>query len=175
MHLSHAWLVILLHRPFYRPLSKLPGGVDDVNAAAARVTFAVKVSNHHSLSNMQQCDRAALHIIHLLQIWHRVHNLRYTPPTALQVCFVAGTTHLLSLASSRTGSKKHTEAAEHLVECVRLLGFMAVSWPAAEQARLLLDGLRNDYGLGGSVSVPTSPRATSRDLDSSSTQPAPAE
>jgi hypothetical protein len=113
-------------------------------------------------TDAQQCDRSALHIIHMLQIWHRVHNLRYTPPTALQVCFVAGTTHLLSLASSRANSKKHLEAAAHLVECVRLLRFMAVSWPAAEQARLLLDGLRADYGLAGPISVPPSPRSAPR-------------
>jgi hypothetical protein len=43
MHLSHAWLVILLNRPFYRPLSKIPGGAEDMDAAARRVASAVKV------------------------------------------------------------------------------------------------------------------------------------
>lgn len=94
----------------------------------------------------------------MLQIWHRYHDLRYTPPTALQVCFIAGTTHLLSLASSRSNSKKHVEAAANVDECVKLLRCMAVSWPAAEQARLLLDGLRTDYGLSGTSSVPQSPK-----------------
>ena len=94
----------------------------------------------------------------MLHIWHRYHDLRYTPPTALQVCFVAGTTHLLSLASSRSNSKKHAEAAANVDECVKLLRCMAVSWPAAEQARLLLDGLRTDYGLSSTTSVQQPPK-----------------
>ena len=94
----------------------------------------------------------------MLQIWHRFHDLRYSPPSALQVCFIAGTTHLLSLASSRSNSKKHVEAAANVDECVKLLRYMAVSWPAAEQARLLLDGLRTDYGLSGTASVPQAPK-----------------
>ena len=94
----------------------------------------------------------------MFHIWHRIHDLRYSPPTAFQVCFVAGTTHLLSLASSRVSSKKHMDAAANVNECVKLLKHMAVSWPAAEQARILLEGLRTDYGLSGSASVPDSPR-----------------
>lgn len=151
MHLSHAWLVILLHRPFYRPLNNLPGS-GELTAVATRAASAVK-----------QCDRAASHVIQMLQIWHRIHDLRYSPPTALQVCFIAGTTHLLSLATSRSSTKKHLEAAVKVDECVRLLRFMAVSWPAAEQARLLLDGLRTDYGLSGTASVPQSPRMQAGD------------
>ena len=84
-------------------------------------------------------------------------------------CFVAGTTHLLSLASSRSNSKKHVEAAANVDECVKLLRRMAVSWPAAEQARLLLDGLRTDYGLAGTVSVPVSPKRESAALPSEPT------
>ena len=44
MHLSHAWLVILLHRPFYRPLHGMPGIPGEPNAAANRAASAVKVS-----------------------------------------------------------------------------------------------------------------------------------
>jgi hypothetical protein len=43
MHLSHAWLVILLHRPFYRPLNNLPGAHGEQSAAAGRAAWAVKV------------------------------------------------------------------------------------------------------------------------------------
>ena len=31
-------------------------------------------------------------------------------------------------------------------ECLKLLQLIAVSWPAAEQACMLLDGLREEYG-----------------------------
>lgn len=51
MHLSHAWLVILLHRPFYRPLAGLPSGstAKDTNPATSKAAWAVKVSQPHLL------------------------------------------------------------------------------------------------------------------------------
>lgn len=45
MHLSHAWLVILLNRPFYRPLARLPASsTNEVEATRAnQAAWAVKV------------------------------------------------------------------------------------------------------------------------------------
>lgn len=48
MHLSHAWLVILLHRPFYRPLAG--HSTEAPTAQSNRAAWAVKVSLS-SLSN----------------------------------------------------------------------------------------------------------------------------
>jgi hypothetical protein len=59
---------------------------------------------------------------------------------------VAGTTHLLSLASARSNSKQESESLARVDECSDLLKLIAASWPAAEQAGMLLDGLREDYG-----------------------------
>ncbi|WRT67559.1 uncharacterized protein IL334_004531 [Kwoniella shivajii] len=138
LHLSQAWLVILLHRPFYRPLAGLPSGSSSDGAippGSSTAAWAVK-----------QCDRAALQVITLLQIWHRLHNLRFCPPTAIQCCFIAGTTHLLSLASSQA-PKKQTEALGRAQECIRLMKLMAVSWPAARGQQVLLENLLSEYGL----------------------------
>jgi hypothetical protein len=154
MHLSHAWLVILLHRPFYRPLAGIPSSQMTGEAQSAqsnRAAWAVKVCQVvHTDSDLKQCDKAAIHVIHLLWIWHRYHDLRFSPPTALQVCFVAGTTHLLSLASARSNSKRQSDSVARVDECLRLLGFMAKSWLAAEQARALLQGLKEEYGFSES-------------------------
>ncbi|WWC70565.1 uncharacterized protein I206_104516 [Kwoniella pini CBS 10737] len=138
MHLSHAWLVILLHRPFYRPLAPLPNGANSDSAAASGTSTAAWA--------VKQCDKAALHMIGLLQTWHRFHNLRYCPPTAIQCCFIAGTTHLLSLASSQ-GPKKQSEALLRAQECIKLMKLMAVSWPAAKHQQMLLENLLSEYGL----------------------------
>jgi hypothetical protein len=94
----------------------------------------------------QHCDRAAMQIVTLLQTWHRLHDLRFTPPTALQCCFIAGTTHLLSFASSRT-EKKQADALSRAQECIRLMSYMAVSWPAAQQKQKLLEDLLGEYGM----------------------------
>ncbi|WWC62347.1 uncharacterized protein I303_104943 [Kwoniella dejecticola CBS 10117] len=138
MHLSHAWLVILLHRPFYRPLAPLPNGANSDSAAASGTSTAAWA--------VKQCDKAALQVIGLLQTWHRFHNLRFCPPTAIQCCFIAGTTHLLSLASSQ-GPKKQSEALARAQECIQLMKLMAVSWPAARHQQVLLENLLSEYGI----------------------------
>jgi hypothetical protein len=157
MHLSWAWLVILLHRPFYRPFAGLPGkDTKSPNSAGYNAALAVKVrlisttiTGRHKLINQlhkQHCDRAAIQIVALLQTWHRLHDLRFTPPTALQCCFVAGTTHLLSFATSRT-EKKKTDALNRAQDCIRLMSYMAVSWPAAQQKQKFLEDLLVEYGM----------------------------
>ncbi|ORY32910.1 fungal-specific transcription factor domain-domain-containing protein [Naematelia encephala] len=153
LHLSHAWLVILLHRPFYRPLAGLPASASSgtSNTQSSTAAWAVK-----------QCDKAAVHVITLLQTWHRLHDLRFTPPTALQCCFIAGTTHLLSMVSSRT-PKKQAEALSRVQECIRLLKLIAVSWPAAQQKQILLENLLGEYGL--SVASSRSSERASVDSD----------
>ncbi|OCF30960.1 hypothetical protein I316_07366 [Kwoniella heveanensis BCC8398] len=140
LHLSHAWLVILLHRPFYRPLAGMPTGAGTGGAIPATQSTAA----------WAQCDRAALHVIMLLQTWHRLHDLRYCMPTAIQCCFIAGTTHLLALASS-SAPKKQAEALGRAQDCIQLMKFMAVSWPAARHQQILLENLLAEYGVSAGV------------------------
>ncbi|KAK8847702.1 hypothetical protein IAR55_005561 [Kwoniella newhampshirensis] len=151
LHLSHAWLVILLHRPFYRPLAGLP--------ASASHSSVVNAQNSTAAWAVKQCDKAAVQVITLLQTWHRLHDLRFTPPTALQCCFIAGTTHLLSMASSRT-PKKQAEALGRVQECIRLMRLIALSWPAAQQKQILLENLLAEYGLSVGSSTRSSERTS---------------
>ncbi|KAK4689029.1 urea carboxylase, partial [Tremellales sp. Uapishka_1] len=109
-------------------------------------TGIATLSRQLKCHDAQQCDEAALQITSLLQTWHRLHDLRFSPPTALQCCFIAGTTHLLAMASSQT-PKKQTLALARVQECTRLLGLMAVTWPAARQKQLVLETLLAEYGL----------------------------
>ncbi|WWC95840.1 hypothetical protein V866_002707 [Kwoniella sp. B9012] len=138
LHLSHAWLVILLHRPFYRPLAPLPTGSNSDNAIPSGTSTAAWA--------VKQCDRAALHMITLLTTWHRFHNLRFCPPTAIQCCFIGGTTHLLSLASAQS-PKRQMESLSRARECIKLMKYMAVSWPAAQHQQILLENLLSEYGI----------------------------
>lgn len=153
MHLSWAWLVILLHRPFYRPLAgksttessaSSTSTTSSTNGSTAQGSSASAPGYHAALA-VKHCDRAANQIVSLLQIWHRQHDLRYVPPTALQCCFIAGTTHLLAYASSRS-EKRQAEALGRAQQCIQLLSYMAVSWPAALQKQKLLEDLLAEYG-----------------------------
>jgi hypothetical protein len=156
MHLSWAWLSILLHRPFYRTLAKMPGNAGKQPLQEGYNAYlAIKVSRHTvyfprylqwlTQSRYQHCDRAALHIVNLLQTWHRLHDLRFTPPTALQCCFVAGTTHLLAFVSNKTPKRK-ADALNRAKDCIRLMSYMAKSWPAGQQKQRLLENLLTEYG-----------------------------
>lgn len=160
MHLSHAWLVILLHRPYYRPLARLPGReaqeehlLQSGGAWAVNVSFLLTNGTHP-----QFCDRAAVHVIDLLQLWDKAHDLRFCPPTAIQICFVSGTTHLLSLASTRSNSHRQAESFGRVQECGRLLGRIARSWPSATQTKILLESLRDEYGF--SIGPPNENKAS---------------
>lgn len=149
MHLSWAWLVILLHRPFYRPLAgKSTTPTAESAAPASSTSASVSAPGYHAALAVKHCDRAAHQIVSLLEIWHRQHDLRHVPPTALQCCFIAGTTHLLSFASSRS-EKRQTEALGRAQKCIQLLSYMAVSWPAALQKQKLLEELMAEYGRAG--------------------------
>jgi hypothetical protein len=66
-----------------------------------------------------------------------------------------GTTHLLSLAGART-EKRQVDALNRTRECIRLLGFMAVSWPMARQSQYLLNSLLEEYRT--SLGYPNPPR-----------------
>lgn len=152
MHLSWAWLSVLLHRPFYRPTARLPGnpakhgeheGYNAQLAIKVRLTHLTVARRMLILS--QHCDRASIHIVNLLQTWHRLHDLRFCPPTALQCCFVAGTTHLLAFVSNKTPKRK-ADALSRAKDCIRLMSYMAVSWPAGQQKQRLLENLLVEYG-----------------------------
>jgi hypothetical protein len=118
----------------------------------------------------QHCDRAAIQIVALLQTWHRLHDLRFTPPTALQCCFVAGTTHLLSFATSRT-EKKKMDALNRAQDCIKLMSYMAVSWPAARQKQKFLENLLVEYGMTAASQLSTSVNSPAEDASDRQQRP----
>jgi hypothetical protein len=81
-----------------------------------------------------------------LKIWHRLYNLRYTTPTALQAAFTAGTTFLLSAVQTRA-PKRRGNAINGAKDCITMLRHMGRSWSAAAQKAEILDALAADYGV----------------------------
>jgi hypothetical protein len=81
-----------------------------------------------------------------LKTWHRLHNLRYNTPTALQAAFTAGTTFLLSAVQTRA-PKRRVSAIQGVKDCLMLLDHMGHSWTAAAQKAEILAGLASDYGV----------------------------
>jgi hypothetical protein len=147
--------MIMLHKPFYRPLVNLPTtGNGEQPASNHNAMLAVKVRPFlltlpaccadSFRPAPKQCDRAAVQIVSLLQTWHKLHDLRFAPPCILESCFTAGTTHLLAYTCART-QRKQLEALARAKECTRLMETMATSWPAAQQKHELLEQLTAQY------------------------------
>jgi hypothetical protein len=148
MHITHMSLVIFLHRPYYRKVSRLPGNAMETTSEAVKVSRQCgQISRPFGLTFFsQQCDRAATRIVTLLRTWHRLHNLRYNTPTALQAAFTAGTTFLLSAVQTRA-PKRRLSAIQGVKDCLMLLDHMGHSWTAAAQKAEILASLAADYGV----------------------------
>lgn len=58
---------------------------------------------------------------------------------------MAGTTHLLAFVSNKTPKRK-ADALSRARDCIRLMSYMAVSWPAGQQKQKLLENLLVEYG-----------------------------
>ncbi|OXC63478.1 hypothetical protein AYX13_06698 [Cryptococcus neoformans] len=129
LQLAWEWLVILCYRSYYR-FSVRSGSRAEPEGISA---VAVK-----------RCDRSAARINSLLRAYHNRFNLRFSPPTLLNVAFTAGTTHLLAAVHHRS-IRIRAEALASANECVELLRLVAVSWPAARDKADILGGLVTEY------------------------------
>ncbi|KAI0056567.1 hypothetical protein BV25DRAFT_1920908 [Artomyces pyxidatus] len=97
LHMTHCWLAIVLHRPFYRRRS----------------------SNDDSGSeedHIKPCNRAAQEIMDLADSWRKQFTLRYVPITFIQVVSAAGTIFILSAVQATAGPRiahHRLAAAQH--------------------------------------------------------------
>lgn len=146
LHLAWEWLIILLYRPIYRPIVGLGGGATraDISAYAVKVSKAFTLSTQIRKLTRQRCDRSSARIVTLLKLYHSLYDIRFVPPTLLNVAFIAGTTHLLAAAHHRS-SKMREDALRGANECIRHLRLTGVSWRAAADKANVLQSLLDEY------------------------------
>ncbi|KAI0076969.1 hypothetical protein K474DRAFT_1561411, partial [Panus rudis PR-1116 ss-1] len=122
LHLAYWWLLILLHRPFYRKTkaSNPPSEIDHVKLA----------------------NRAAENIMLIAGNWHNNFSLRYCPLTVIQIIFSAGTVFVLSaiqaISGPRLGRVTLASSLRQIQQCVDYLGVIAESWDCAGDVRAIL-------------------------------------
>ncbi len=120
-----------------------PSGYDTRGCGeTGRILLEGMFGKNHT--HTQRCDRSAAQINAFLKTYHDRFNLRFTPPTLLNVAFTAGTTHLLT-AVHHGDSKRKSEAVQRAEECVRFLRLVAVSWPAATDKADILETLVEEW------------------------------
>ncbi|KAH9986615.1 hypothetical protein BJV77DRAFT_950868 [Russula vinacea] len=86
LHMTYYWLIILLHRPFYRrrrSFEDLDGYTDHI----------------------KPCDRAAAAIMDLAGTWRRNFSLRYVPITMIQVLSAAATIFVVAAVQAVSGPR----------------------------------------------------------------------
>lgn len=86
LHMTYYWLIILLHRPFYRRRRSFedPDGYTD---------------------HIKPCDRAATEIMELAGIWRKHFSLRYVPITMIQVISAAATIFVVAAVQAVSGPR----------------------------------------------------------------------
>ncbi|KAI9435378.1 hypothetical protein F5148DRAFT_1266632 [Russula earlei] len=86
LHMTYYWLIILLHRPFYRRRRSF----EDIDSYTDHV---------------KPCNRAAAEIMELAGIWRRHFFLRYVPITMIQVVSAAATIFVVAAVQAVSGPR----------------------------------------------------------------------
>ncbi|KAI0677740.1 hypothetical protein C8Q78DRAFT_1004170 [Trametes maxima] len=122
LHLTYWWLLLLLHRPFYRR-SKSGGSGPEID-------------------HVKLCNRAGDNIMLLLGIWNEKYSVRYLPITLMQVIFCAGTSFILSAVQATSGPRLGrvalTSALTQAEQCIRYLLICGKSFDCANHVASIL-------------------------------------
>ncbi|ORY25475.1 hypothetical protein BCR39DRAFT_471392 [Naematelia encephala] len=113
LHMIFYLCMIFVHRPFYR--SAMP-------------------------SSTEKCDDAALSILGLLQLFERVHGIRYCHHNLINVIFGAATIFLL-----RSISVVDHDGLNYFNECVDHMSRLSLTWVEAGMSRDILVKLQAEY------------------------------
>ncbi|KAH8092517.1 hypothetical protein BXZ70DRAFT_1010830 [Cristinia sonorae] len=120
LHLTYWWLLILLHRPFYR---RQRGGAMDID--------------HVKLTN-----RAAENVMLIASNWHSNYSIRFSPITIVQIIFSAGTVFVLSalqaISGPRLGRVTLTTSLNQIQQCIDYLAVIGESWDCSYRVREIL-------------------------------------
>jgi hypothetical protein len=104
LHMTYHWLIILLHRPFYRRrriCEDLDNYTDHIKVCDVLVCAAfVGLSE-----NPQPCNKSAAEIMDLAKIWRDKFKLRYVPITMIQVISAAATIFVVAAVQAVSGPR----------------------------------------------------------------------
>ncbi|WVW84475.1 hypothetical protein I302_106509 [Kwoniella bestiolae CBS 10118] len=119
LHMYYHLSVIFVHRPFYRG---------------------------HRMGSAARCNTAAVHILELLHIFKRTHQIRYAHHNMINVIFGAATIFLLQIAepSSTTDGEEHKRNFD---QCVDFMAELSLTWVEAGITRNILIALQTEYEL----------------------------
>ncbi|KPM41104.1 hypothetical protein AK830_g5456 [Neonectria ditissima] len=151
LHLQYHHSIILLHRPFFKVLSRgrkfgdYDPDLKDVHSRSCK-TSAVKISkilriyknNYTNVSNILLTQHDEDIILSLIL-------QRYIPISAVHPTFTAAIIHLLDLKT--TGPDKRNDAMRNLIICVKALYEMNTNWDWANRSIRAIRSLAEQWGV----------------------------
>ncbi|KAI0782595.1 fungal-specific transcription factor domain-containing protein [Abortiporus biennis] len=121
LHMTYWWLMILLHRPFYRRSKAHLGSEID----------------HVKLAN-----RAAENIMLISTNWHNNYSIRFCPLTIVQIIFSAGTIFVLSaiqaISGPRLGRVTLATSLQQIQQCIDYMAIIGETWESANSVKDIL-------------------------------------
>ncbi|KAI0312453.1 hypothetical protein OF83DRAFT_1176619 [Amylostereum chailletii] len=125
LQMTYQWLLIVLHRPFYR-------------------RKVIKDEHGYEVDHVKNCDKAALAIMDLAAAWQAQYTLRYVPITFIQVVSAAGTIFILAALQAASGprlAQRRLDEARHMTQ--RTIDYLVEIGESFASARGFADILRS--------------------------------
>ncbi|KAG8789508.1 hypothetical protein FRC12_013467 [Ceratobasidium sp. 428] len=158
LHMCYWWLLIVLHRQFYRK--------DHSLGSEPRPPITELSTNI--------CNRAAHKIVQLVGMFEDQHGLRFFPRNMIEAICACGTTLIWEYtAAAATADRKRSNAINGIAACIGALRATSITWPYAQaRADDLYSRLQDQHAPGitvpqadGSITSPLNDPASESDLD----------
>ncbi|ETW83538.1 hypothetical protein HETIRDRAFT_438733 [Heterobasidion irregulare TC 32-1] len=124
LHMTYHWLIIILHRPFYRQK---------------------QVGVEREIDHIRRCNKAANEVMKLADTWRNSYTLRYVPITFIQVVSAACTIFILSAVHATSGQRlakvQLDQAKRDTQQAVRYLNEIGESFAGARTIAHILGGV----------------------------------
>ena len=121
LYLTHAWIKLCVHQPFYR---HTPG----TSRCVAWTGLAIRES-----------DLAALRVLDLFNTYNRHHELHKAPACAVPIAFLAGVVFIYQAERLRGMREERAAASGRLGQIMRILSMMERTWQCARQPQAILE------------------------------------
>ena len=143
LNLAFHWLLILLLRPFFKPHIKVQPPVPptgEITSTSTKRHDSVLLKLRESALN--ECPSSATQIVSLFNAYSRLYTLRLSTVTAVQIAYIAGKTHLVTiLTGGPDSSAKSRKARVEFLECVQILREIGETWTSGRVTADMLQAL----------------------------------
>lgn len=149
LNLTFEWMLLLLLRPFYdRHVQRYPLMTTSPDGGLVSEERPPRPRRYEELRKLvklanEECPKSATRVLDLLRAYDKLFTLRLCPVTNVQIAYLAGKTHLLTVIAGESGGKKVVanglKARDKVRECVKHLRAIGETWASGTVTADLLE------------------------------------